>query len=126
MKSEGEGLEPSGISRRGRAVAHAHEAEVVRESLEDVQDQVRHLLVALEHRTVTGQATGIVMERFGLTAQEAFAVLARLSQDQNVKLYEVAQRLAETGDATGVEGPPMRPDEECRRKERGEVLEVWL
>lgn len=86
-------------------MAHAHEAEVVRESLEDVQDQVRHLLVALEHRTVTGQATGIVMERYGLSAAQAFRVLLRLSQDQNVKLYEIACRLTVTGEVPGLQRP---------------------
>lgn len=105
MKSEGEGFEPSDFSRHARDEGHEHEAEVVRESLEDAQDQVRHLLVALEHRTVTGQATGIVMERYGLPADKAFRVLLRLSQDQNVKLYEIACRLTETGDSPGLRGP---------------------
>jgi len=85
---------------------------VVRESLEDARVQVRHLLVALEHRTVTGQATGIVMERFGLTAEAAFGLLVRLSQEQNVKLYEIACRLTETGDAPGL----GRTDSASRRE----------
>jgi hypothetical protein len=105
VKSEGEGVEPSDVSRRERDEGHEHEGEVVRESLEDAQDQVRHLLVALEHRTVTGQATGIVMERYGLSADKAFRVLLRLSQDQNVKLYELACRLTLTGDAPGLRRP---------------------
>ena len=78
---------------------------MVQESLEDAQAQVRHLLVALEHRTVTGQATGIVMERFGLPADEAFRILVRLSQEKNVKLYDLACRLAQGGDAPGLRPP---------------------
>jgi len=54
---------------------------------------------------VTGQATGIVMERYGLSADKAFRVLLRLSQDQNVKLYELACRLTLTGDVPGLRRP---------------------
>jgi hypothetical protein len=36
------------------------------------------------------------MERFDLTADQAFAVLLRYSQDNNVKLRVVADRLVET------------------------------
>jgi len=36
------------------------------------------------------------MERLDLTDDQAFAVLRRYSQDNNIKLREVAQRLVET------------------------------
>jgi len=48
---------------------------------------------AIESRRLIGQAQGILMERFALTAEQAFAVLRRYSQDNNVRLREVAQRL---------------------------------
>lgn len=48
---------------------------------------------ALSSRDVIGQAKGILMERRGYTADEAFAVLRRTSQDLNVKLREVAEAL---------------------------------
>jgi GAF domain-containing protein len=51
------------------------------------------LTEALDSRAVIDQATGIVMARSGLTADEAFAVLARQSQNTNVKLHTVASRL---------------------------------
>ena len=54
---------------------------------------------------MTGQATGILMERFKLSAEEAFGVLARLSQEQNVKLFELASRLTQTGDLPGLRPP---------------------
>ena len=87
---------------------------MVQESLEDAQAQVRHLLVALEHRTVTGQATGIVMERFGLPADEAFRILFRLSQEKNVKLYDLACRLAQAGDVPGFDPLAEWPGGQCR------------
>ena len=47
-------------------------------------------------RNMIGQAQGILMERFGLSAVRAFDFLARLSQDTNTKLSVVAQRVIET------------------------------
>jgi len=44
-------------------------------------------------RTVIGQAQGILMERFDLTADTAFEVLRRISQDSNTKLLDVAADL---------------------------------
>ncbi len=41
------------------------------------------------------------MERFKLTAEQAFAALARVSQQSNVKLRDVAQRLIDTGETPG-------------------------
>lgn len=62
-------------------------------------DAVEHeqLRTALNSRTVIGQATGIVMERFSLDATTAFGVLRRLSQAQNVKLRDIAAHVIETG-----------------------------
>ncbi|MEV8378455.1 GAF and ANTAR domain-containing protein [Kribbella sp. NPDC056861] len=51
---------------------------------------------AIEARKLIGQAQGILMERFSLTDDQAFAVLRRYSQDSNIKLRDVAQRLIAT------------------------------
>ena len=48
------------------------------------------------NRTIIGQVEGILMERFALTADRAFAVLRRVSQQNNVKLYQVAGELVAT------------------------------
>jgi transcriptional regulator with GAF, ATPase, and Fis domain len=48
------------------------------------------------NRTIIGQAEGILMERFTLTADQAFAVLRRVSQQNNVKLHQVAGDLVVT------------------------------
>jgi GAF domain-containing protein len=52
---------------------------------------------ALESRTVIGQATGILIERFGLDADKAFAVMRRVSQNHNIKLHVLAEHLVRTG-----------------------------
>jgi AmiR/NasT family two-component response regulator len=49
-------------------------------------------------RTIIGQAEGILMERLMITADQAFGVLSRLSQQSNVKLRDLARNLVETGE----------------------------
>jgi len=49
---------------------------------------------AVDSRDVIGQAKGIIMNRRGVSAPEAFDILRRASQDLNVKLVELAETLA--------------------------------
>ncbi len=58
--------------------------------------EVQHLERALSGRTVIGQATGIVMERFDLDADRAFSVLSRMSQQKNVKIRDLAEQVVTT------------------------------
>lgn len=48
---------------------------------------------AMSSRTAIGQAQGILMERFGIDAEQAFTYLRRVSQDSNRKLVDVARDL---------------------------------
>jgi hypothetical protein len=61
------------------AIAYAHE--------------ITNLKEALATRKRIGQAMGIVMERYELSDERAFAFLTRLSQHRNVKLRLVAEEL---------------------------------
>ena len=55
---------------------------------------------ALETRLV-GQAVGIVMYRCAVDERAAFGYLARISQNSNVKLHDVAARIvADTASGT--------------------------
>lgn len=54
------------------------------------------LLRAIDTRDLIGQAKGILMERFDLTADEAFSLLLRLSSTQNRKLRDLAGELTDT------------------------------
>jgi AmiR/NasT family two-component response regulator len=54
--------------------------------------------VAISSRDIIGQAKGILMERYKITADQAFAVLTRASSESNIKLREVAEKLAGTGE----------------------------
>lgn len=57
--------------------------------------QIEGLREAIAGRQVIGQAIGIVMERFDLTEDRAFAFLSRLSSHRNVKLRQVARELVD-------------------------------
>lgn len=61
-----------------------------------VAQNEEHKDLALDSRTLIGQATGMVMERYELDAVRAFAVLKRLSQHTNIKLHEIAAELVRT------------------------------
>src|SRR4051794_3711326 len=67
------------------------------ELIERLTDKVGGLQEALVSRDVIGQAKGILMERFHLTADQAFERLRSASQEHNVKLRELAVLVAETG-----------------------------
>ena len=59
---------------------------------------VDNLEQAVRSRTVIGQAVGIVMERYELNDEHAFAFLKRLSSHRNVKLRQVAEEFIATTD----------------------------
>jgi AmiR/NasT family two-component response regulator len=50
---------------------------------------------------VIEQAKGILMERYKITEDRAFAVLTRASQQRNIKLRDVADELVRTGSLPG-------------------------
>jgi len=54
------------------------------------------LRLAMEGRKRIGQAQGILMERYGVDEDRAFAILKRYSQDHNIKLRDLAEQLATT------------------------------
>jgi GAF domain-containing protein len=60
-----------------------------------------HLRAGMGSRDVIGQAKGILMERHKLTADQAFGVLTRVSQEMNRKLVDVARELTDTGAVPG-------------------------
>jgi transcriptional regulator with GAF, ATPase, and Fis domain len=55
-----------------------------------------HLRAGMATRNLIGQAQGIVMERFKVTPNQAFAILARISQETNSRLRDVARYLVDT------------------------------
>jgi len=64
-------------------------------------DESEHLSIAVVNRTVVGQAEGILMERYDLDADQAFAMLVKVSQDENRRLNLVAEELIATRQTPG-------------------------
>jgi GAF domain-containing protein len=79
------------------AALFAHQAAIAISYASEVQN----LNEAIRTRQTIGQAVGIVMERYGLTDERAFAFLTRLSQHRNVKLRLVAQEIIAASDHRG-------------------------
>jgi GAF domain-containing protein len=57
--------------------------------------QVEQLTEALRTRTDIGTAIGILMERYGISSEQAFGFLARSSQSRNVKVRVLARHVIE-------------------------------
>jgi GAF domain-containing protein len=81
----------SGDLEDGLAVA-AHAAVALASSFE--LDQLGD---ALATRTLIGQASGILMERYGLDSRAAFNLLTRISSHSNVKIRVLAHEVVTTG-----------------------------
>jgi GAF domain-containing protein len=64
---------------------------------QSARDMAENLQLALESRAVIDQAKGILMERYKLTADRAFQLLARVSMDNNRKVRDLADDLVHTG-----------------------------
>lgn len=86
---------PHQFSADDQAVAHVlarHAAVAIGAARKE-----QHLWQAVDARKRIGQAQGILMERYDLSPDKAFAVLLRYSQDRNIKLRLVADQLVENG-----------------------------
>jgi hypothetical protein len=72
---------------------HASLALATTEAVRLAELREAQLRRALETRDVIGQAKGILMQRRGLSAEEAFDLLRHTSQELNVKLSTLAETL---------------------------------
>jgi hypothetical protein len=93
-------LSTAGLDEADRDVllllaTHASLAIAATDAVTRSELQAAHLRKAIDSRDVIGQAKGIIMARRGVSAEEAFDVLRRTSQDLNVKLAELARTLTE-------------------------------
>jgi GAF domain-containing protein len=65
---------------------------------QSARDMADNLQAALESRAVIDQAKGILIERYKVTADQAFQLLARVSMTTNRKLRDIADDLVRTGE----------------------------
>jgi len=86
------------IDRESKPPLDGHGSAASDDEIERLTEQVAGLEVALLTRDIIGQAKGILMERYRITADEAFDRLRTASQHRNRKLRDLAEELASTGD----------------------------
>jgi len=85
VSQDAQGIARMFATHAALALGHAHERETLNE--------------ALQTRKVIGQAIGILMERYEMDEDRAFAFLVRASSHANIKLRAVAQELVERRNA---------------------------
>jgi hypothetical protein len=71
--------------------------------------RTQHLTVALASRDVIGQAKGVLMERYRITADAAFGILVRASHDTRRKVRDIAALVTETGETPLPDPAPDGP-----------------
>ena len=84
---------PAAEEVAGSVALGVDNADRMARTLEDVTN----LRIAMKSRRTIEQAIGILMERHKVTADQAFAVLTKVSQNRNTKLRIVAEQLVTTG-----------------------------
>ncbi len=62
----------------------------------DYAREIDNLQQAMQTRAAIGQAVGVVMERYGMSEERAFAFLTRLSQHRNLKLRDLVAEFLKT------------------------------
>lgn len=85
-----------------RRIHHA----AAEETVSGLQAEISRLTAAAESRDVVSHATGLLMERYKIPADEAAALLRKGSQVAGRKLYDVASELLFSGSFPDVE--PLR------------------
>ena len=86
---------------------------IVVDVTEPMVEHAREAVAAsAQHRSSIEQAKGALMLRFGIDADVAFGLLRRYSNEHNIKLALLAQRMVEGFAAPPPEGEPrdVRPD----------------
>ncbi|WP_233488612.1 GAF and ANTAR domain-containing protein [Blastococcus sp. TF02-09] len=72
---------------------------------QSARDKAENLELALESRAVIDQAKGVLVERYQLTPDRAFQLLARASMNSNRKVRDIADHLMRTGELLGAAPP---------------------
>jgi len=88
---------------------------------QSARDRADNLQAALESRAVIDQGKGVLIERYRLTPDEAFQVLARASMNANRKVRDIAEELVRTGELPGAQprSNGRRPAPERRPRRAG-------
>jgi AmiR/NasT family two-component response regulator len=79
---------------------------------EEARDLAEHLERRVESRAVVERATGMLMERHGLTTEQARQALSRVARSTDTRVRDVAAGLVRTGQFPWDGGPAADPPEQ--------------
>jgi GAF domain-containing protein len=97
---------PDAFDQNSRAVAtrfgpYAAVAAGNLYAYQSARDTAANLQAALASRAVIDQAKGVLIERYKLTPDQAFQLLAQASMNANRKVRDIADHLVRTGELPG-------------------------
>ncbi len=75
------------------AMARFEQEQALRQQLTDTRNALDARTAELQERKVIDRAKGLLMQRHGLSEQQAYDKLRKSAMDKNLRLAEVAQRL---------------------------------
>ncbi|WP_229072883.1 ANTAR domain-containing protein [Actinoplanes sp. DH11] len=88
-----DGFDDDGVHLTQTFVRYAAVALANAHLYDSTASRAQHMRAAMESRAVIEQAKGIIMGERRCTAEEAFGILTKVSQDSNRKLRDVAAAL---------------------------------
>jgi hypothetical protein len=91
----GGGFDQEALDTALLLASHASLALAGTSAVTNAELRETQLRQAIDSRDLIGQAKGILMERYRITAEQAFEWLRRVSQDTNIKITELARRLTD-------------------------------
>jgi two-component system, response regulator / RNA-binding antiterminator len=83
------------------AMARFEHEQSLLQTLANTQSELNELSAELKDRKVIDRAKGLLMQRQGLSEEEAFKKMRKTAMDKGLKLAEVAQRMLDVADLLG-------------------------
>lgn len=83
------------------AMARFEHEQALLQTLASTQSERDELSAALRDRKLIDRAKGMLMQRQGLSEEEAFKKMRKTAMDKSLKLPEVAQRMLDVADLLG-------------------------
>jgi response regulator NasT len=83
------------------ALARFQHEQALLQTLANTQSELNELSAELKDRKVIDRAKGLLMQRQGLSEEDAFKKMRKTAMDKGLKLAEVAQRMLDVADLLG-------------------------
>ena len=83
------------------AMARFQHEQGLRQQLADTQNALNERNTQLQERKVIDRAKGLLMQRQGLSEQDAYEKLRKNAMDKNLRIADVAQRMLDMADLLG-------------------------